>query len=1025
MLSISLFTIILLMDVAGTYCAITNGELMTTFASFTPRRTLLATTLASLLASFGAGAHAAPGNVVISQLYGASTNAGGQWSHDFVELFNRSDAAVQLNGLSLQYQSAAGTAWGAVTRLPDITLEPGQYFLVLGRAGSGSNSVGEGDYTNNGLDMSGTTGKVALVNGRDQMMVPEGTNLIDLVGFGTANRFEGAVAPGPSVVNSIQRLAQGCQDTDNNRDDFVAGPVEGPRSTRTPLAPCDGDGGPVLTPIVPSCPAALQVAQGSASSAQLSARDADSIVRGASIVAGAVPGISLADFVPSNSIGGNAQARLLVADTLAGGRYPVQVEFANTEGDVAQCTIDVAVAGTLSIPHIQGSGDTSPYVNSIQTTRGVITAKVDGGFFIQDAQGDGDPSTSDGIYVYGTDTTHAVGTLVSVTGQVVEFRPTGAARTYTELKDVTNITALGLGPAVMPTNITFPGTDLASVEGMLVRITNTLTVNGNGDLANRGELTLSNGRREQPTSRYPQGSPEAEELYRAHMANRIVLDDGLFRAPAAMPYLAEDGTVRAGDTIDNLTGVIDFGSTGASSGAGTGFKLQPTETPLIVRANERLPAPVLPEGVKVAAANVLNFFTTFTDGGDAWGKVRQGCTIGNSVSAGNCRGADNSAEFVRQRDKIVASLAALNADVVGLMEIQNNGDIAAQYLVDEINRVTAPGTYAVVPAPVALGTDAIRVAMIYKPSKLTLVGGALSDGHEVNNRPPMAQTFMAGNGGKFSVIANHLKSKGCGGASGGDVDQGYGQGCFDATRVLQARRLSEFFIPQVVAAAKDPDVLVLGDLNAYAFESPINHLTGAAGMVNVIERFVRPHAMPYSYVFNGLAGSLDHVLASSSLAPQVVGAAEWHNNADEPQDIDYNLEGTGTDVYRNNAYRASDHDPLVVSLNLAGSSADVTASSKIVIGGFSINRATGKTTGNVTITNTSDQPLRGPLHLVLQGLPSGITLDKPAGMHGGAPYITLPQAGLAPGATVTVATSFTNSAKRNFIYTPQMVSGAF
>lgn len=984
---------------------------MTTFATFTPRRTLLATLVAGLAA--GAPAHAA--DVVINQLYAHSHSTSSNFGHDFIELFNRGSAPVSLDGMRVQYQSANGSSWSSVTPLPAVTLAPGQYFLLRGARDQGKNPIENFDVQAPSFNMAGGTGKVAI---------SDGTRILDLIGYGSANLSEGAPAPSPTLEQSLQRAAAGCQDSDDNRADFVLAPVAGPRTTTSPLQAC-GDTGPAPKPIVLACPATVQVEQGRGGSALLSAIDGDAIVNRAGIVSGGVAGITLGGFTPAAAAGGKAEARLEIAATLAGGRYPVQVEFGNDAGETERCTVDVAVAGLLTIPQIQGSGDTSPYANTVQTARGVITAKVDGGFFIQDPQGDSDPTTSDGIYVYGLDTAHAVGTLVSVTGQVVEFRPNGAGRTYTEFKDVTNITALGAGPAIVPTNITLPGTDLASVEGMLVRFTNTLTVNGNGDLANRGELTLSNGRREQPTSRYPQGSAEAEALYREHMANRIVLDDGLFRAPAAMPYLAEDGTVRAGDTIDNLTGVIDFGSTGASSGASTGFKLQPTEAPVIVRANERPAAPVLPEGVKVAAANVLNFFTTFTNGGDAWGRSGQGCKLGDSTSAGNCRGADNAAEFVRQRDKIVASLAALNADVVGLMEIQNNGDIAAKYLVDEINRVTAPGTYAVVPAPVGLGTDAIRVAMIYKPSRLTLVGGALSDPHEINSRPPMAQTFMAGNGGKFSVIANHLKSKGCGGASGGDADQGYGQGCYDATRVQQAQRLTSFFIPQVVAAAKDPDVLVLGDLNSYAFERPINHLTGAAGMVNVIERFVRPHAMPYSYVFNGLAGSLDHVLASSSLAPQVVGASEWHNNADEPKDIDYNIESTGTDVYRKNAYRASDHDPLVVSLNLSGSFNDVTASSKIVIGGFSINRATGKTTGNVTITNTSARALAGPLHLVLQGLPDGITLDNPAGMHAGAPYLTLPQAAIAPGATVTVTTAFTNGAKRNFTYTPQLVSGAF
>lgn len=981
---------------------------MTTFASFTPRRTLLAT----LIAGMAATAPAVAADVVISQLYAHAQNGGGLLSHDFVELFNRSNAPVSLNGLRLQYQSATGSTWGNVTALPDVTLAPGQYYLVRGRVGGGSTQVSEFDLESS-IDMAGAGGKIGLT---------DGSNMVDLVGFGTANLSETAPAPAPSAVNSIQRAALGCQDTDNNRADFTAAPVVGPRTTRSPLNACEG-GGPVVQPIVPSCPATVQVEQGRGASALLSAIDGDAIVTRAAIVAGAVNGISLVGFTAAPNIGGKAEARLEIADSLAGGRYPVQVEFGNDAGDTASCTVNVAVAGVVTIPQIQGSGAASPYAGTVQTARGVITAKVGNGFFIQDAQGDGDPSTSDGIYVFGTTTNLPIGELVSVTGTIDEYRPSGANRTYTEFKDVTNVTGMGAGPAIAPLNIALLDTELANVEGMLVRFTRPLTVNGNRNLGDRGELILAEGRREQPTSRHPSGSAEAAALYAAHQRNQIVLDDGIFVAPPTIPYLAEDGTVRAGDTVHDLTGVVDYGSVG---GGGAGFKLQPTETPVFARTNPRLPAPSLPQGIKVAGANVLNFFTTFTNGADAWGRTGQGCTLGNSTVRSNCRGADNLAEFERQRDKIVAQLAALDADVVGLMEIQNNGDIAAQYLVDQINAVTAPGTYAVVPKPVALGTDAIRVAMIYKPAKLSLVGGALSDGHAVNNRPPMAQTFMAGNGGKFSVIANHLKSKGgCGGAGAGDTDPGNGEGCWDRTRTEQAQRLTSFFIPQVVAAAKDPDVLVLGDLNAYAFESPINHLTQQAGFVNLLERFVRPNDMPYSYVFNGLSGYLDHVLASSSLAPQVVGAAEWHANADEPETIDYNLGDTVQDPYRKNAYRASDHDPLVVSINVAPAFSDVTALSSIKVGGLSVNRVTGKYSGNVTITNTGDQPLSGPLHLVLQGLPDGVTLDNRSGLQGGAPYVTLPQATLAPGASITVGTTFTNAAKRAFTYTPQLISGSF
>jgi len=994
----------------------TNRETMSTFASFTPRRTLLA----ALLAGLSVTASAAPGDVVISQLYAHANNGGGQWSHDFVELFNRSGAAVNLNGMSLQYQSAGGSTWSTVAPLPDVTLQPGQYFLMVGKTGSGANLVGEGDATNGALDMAGAGGKIALARIRTALPAAGGASVVDLVGFGSANLFEGAAAPAPSVSNSIQRAVFGCQDTDNNRDDFSSAPVNGPRRTSSPIQSCSN--GPVVQPIVLTCPAAVQVTPGSASSALLSAVDGDSIVSRAAIVSNAVSGITLAGFTPAVAIGGKAEARLEIGAGLAGGRYPVQVEFGNDDGQSESCTVTVTVAGELTIPQIQGAAATSAYAGTVQSTRGVITARVGSGFFIQDANGDGDPSTSDGVFVYGANSSAAVGDLVRVTGTVTEYRPTGAPRTYTEFTNVSSVERLGAGPAITPTNIELPNLDLARFEGMLVRFSSPLTVNGNRNLGDRGELIMSYGRREVPTNRYAAGSAEALALHRENEANQITLDDGIFVAPTTIPYLAEDGTVRTGDTINDLTGVLDYGAWGS---AGPGFKLQPTVAPVINRSNERTPAPLLPAGIKVASANVLNFFTTFTNGGDAWGRTGQGCTIGNRTAASECRGADNMAEFVRQRDKIVLSLSQLDADVVGLMEIQNNDDTAVAYLVEQLNAATRPGTYAVVPKPAATGTDAIRVAMIYKPASLTLSGGALSDANSINNRPPMAQTFKAINGARFSVIVNHLKSKGgCSGAGAGDTDPGNGEGCWDRTRTNQAARLTSYFIAQVTAAAGDPDVLVIGDLNSYAMENPISHLK-QNGMVDLLERFVRPNGMPYSYVFDGLSGYLDHALASSSLAGQVLGAAEWHNNADEPETIDYNLNDTQQDPYRRNAYRASDHDPLVVSLGLSPAWADVTGSVKVAVSGFTVNRASGKYSGTVSITNTGSTALTGPLQLVLQGLPEGVTLDNRSGMQGGAPYLTLPQATLAPGAGITVSTTFTNAAKRSINYTPQLVSGSF
>ncbi|MET0267771.1 MAG: ExeM/NucH family extracellular endonuclease [Duganella sp.] len=995
------------------------------------RRTLIAAALqAASMATFSAHALAeAP--VVISQVYGGGGNSGATYKNDFIEIFNRSGAAVNIGGWSVQYASAAGTSWNP-TRVPANTvLAPGQYYLFQQAAGTGGTvDLPTADVIGT-VAMSGTSGKVALASSATALTgaQPSGPTLVDLFGY-NAGGFEGASGPGLSNTTAALRANGGCTDTDNNASDFTTG-APSPRNSASPLRQC---GVPVEPPIVPSCPASLSLAVGVGGSASLSATDADGVVNAAAVTAGAVAGISLQDFQAAPAAGGEATANLSVAASVAAGSYPVTIRFNNDQSQQAQCTVNVQIAApggvTRTIPQIQGSGNASPVAGTTQTTEGVVTAKVGSGFFIQDEQGDGDPLTSDAVFVYtpgaGAGAVQ-VGDRVRITATVTDYVPNGSNRAYTELTNATSIVRLAGGIAIAPTNITLPHPDLGQVEGMLVRFTNTLTVSQLQYLADRGEVTLSAGRLENPTNRYRPGTPEALALTAANARSQIILDDGIFVAPATIPYLGEDGSLRAGDTVSGLTGVIDFGAKG---GGGVAFKLQPTVAPVFSQDNPRPPAPVLAGGnVTVASANVLNYFTTFTNGGDHEGNTGRGCSIGSSApSRANCRGADNLNEFQRQSAKIVGELKALNADVVGLMEIQNDGDYSVQQLVDALNASIAPGTktYAVVPQPVTTGTDAIRVAMIYKPAALRLAGNALTDGDSINNRPPMAQTFVAPNGGKFSVIVNHLKSKGsCPSASSVDGDKNDGQSCWNATRVQQAQRLVNTFVPQVVAASGDARVLLIGDFNAYGHEDPIQAIVNQ-GFVNQLERFVRgAGAMPYSYVFNGEAGYLDHALASSALNAQVAGAAEWHNNADEPPVLDYNTDGKPEDKYTAAPYRASDHDPVVLSLNLAGAPVDVTASVRSVSSGLVLNRATGKWSGSVTVTNTGSSALSGPLQLKLSGLPAGVTLANASGSHAGAPYVSAGVASLAPGASVTIPLSFSKTGTAAISYTSTIYSGNF
>jgi predicted extracellular nuclease len=999
-------------------------------AAATPgRRTIIA---AALMAGLTAPAFAAS-PVVISQVYGGGGNSGATYKNDFIEIFNRSGAPVNVGGWSVQYASAAGSSW-QLTAIPAGTvLQAGQYLLIKEGAGTGGTVELPAAEATGGLALSGTTGKVALVNNSTALSgaSPSGATLVDLLGFGTAGAFEGAAGPGLSNTTAALRAAAGCTDTDNNASDFSAG-APNPRNTATALNAC---GAPSAPPIVATCPANLSLAFGIDGSADLSATDSDGIVNTAAITSAAVPGISLVNFLAASGIGANATASLSVAASVQAGTYPVVVTFGNDQAQQTVCAISVNVAApatlTHTIPQIQGDGETSPYAGTTQTTEGVVTAKVGSGFFIQDAAGDGNPLTSDGMFVYTTAAnsgTVQVGDKIRITGAVSDYAPVAGGHAYTELINISAIVKLGSGIAVTPTNIQLPHPNLGQVEGMLVRFTNPLTVSQLQFLGDRGEVTLSSGRLEIASNRYRAGTPEALALAAANQLNQIVLDDGIFVAPTTIPYLGADGSLRAGDTVSDLTGVVDFGAKG---GGGAGFKLQPTAAPVFSQDNPRTAPPALVAGnIKVASANVLNYFTTFTNGTDDQGNTNQGCALGASVAKSNCRGADNLNEFGRQTAKIVGELKAINADVYGLMEIQNSGEYTVTKLVDALNEAISPGTglktYAVVPKPAATGTDAIRVAMIYKPASLTLAGGALSDADAVNNRPPMAQTFVAANGAKFSLVVNHLKSKGsCPSGSGPDTDLGDSQSCWNATRIQQAQRLVNVFVPQVAAAAGDAKVLLIGDFNSYGYEDPIAAIT-ATGYVNQLERFVRGSgAMPYSFVFNGEAGYLDHALASAALSPQVVDAAEWHNNADEPPVLDYNTDGKVQDKYTAAPYRASDHDPVVISLNLQAPAADVSGSIRAISSGLVFARLTGQWGGTLAITNTSGAALTGPLQISLSGLPAGVTLVNATGNRSGVPYITANTGSLAPGATLTVPVTFTKTGTAAIGYTTKVYSGNF
>ncbi|MFB4307124.1 ExeM/NucH family extracellular endonuclease [Actinomadura sp. GTD37] len=523
------------------------------------------------------------------------------------------------------------------------------------------------------------------------------------------------------------------------------------------------------------------------------------------------------------------------------------------------------------IADVQGGGDASPLAGRTVRVEGVVTADFQRsdqlkGFFVQDPTPDRDPRTSDGIFVYSTREA-AVGDRVLVTGQAVEYNG------LTELSPVSAVDVCGTG-RIAPARVRLPLDGAAQrerYEGMLLRFQQRLTATEVYRLGRYGEATVSaGGRLFQPTDGH--GSTQAR-----NDARKLLVDDASnVQNPDAIPY-TDPRVLRIGDSAQGLTGVLDHGF--------GEYRLQPTETARFAPANPRPDRPARVGGdVRVASFNTLNWFTT-----------------------PGRRGADTAAEQERQLAKLAAALKGLNADVVGLMEVENNGDTAVGALVDRLNREAGAGTYAWVRHPYP-GTDEIHVALVYKPAKVTPVGAARSSQDPVFDRPPLVQAFRPASGGTaFTMIVNHFKSKGCGDAAGPDADQGDGQGCYNARRVAQAKAIGA-----IADGAENP--LVVGDLNAYAAEDPVKTLTGA-GLVSQTPRFVRPGDR-YSYVFDGQSGELDHALAGRSLSRRVTGATIWHVNSDEPVFLDYNTEFNPARFYRPDEFRSSDHDPVLLGLNL-------------------------------------------------------------------------------------------------------------
>ena len=837
---------------------------------------LIAAPLAAVPAFAVEASPAAAGSspVIINEAYLSGGSTGAAFKNKFVELYNTSDAPVSLDGWSLQYRSATGTGVpSSVVPLTGTIAAKGFHLLKGGSNGTVGLDLPAADTTATGFNPAIGGGTIVLAKQATAVTnlatgsVVEPANVADLLGYGSSLTFETLAATAPAGTGDVKSLNRSNGvDSNNNSADFSL------NATITPKAP-NGAAAPVDPPVDPG---------------------------------------------------------------------PVTPPAART------------------IAEIQGDGVASPLVGTSVVTRGKVTATFPtggfAGYYIQTPGTGGDltpanHTASDAIFVFSAATAGSVqiGDYVEVTGAVSEYFGMTQV-TVAAAADMKKLTEAA--PEVKATGFALPAEEAfrEALEGMLLTPQGPVTVTDNYSLNQYGEIGLAGGTTplEQPTAVAPFGSAEYTATVAANAARGIKLDDGAttnFLKDAGtkaleLPYLTTADPVRVGAPVTFKTNVVLNFANGS-------WKFQPLThlTPANAEAVQpasfgvttRTEAPAAVGGnLKIASFNVLNYFPTTGD-------QLTGCTYytdrdGNPITVrGGCdaRGAANAENLQRQQDKIVAAITKSGADVVSLMEIENsaqfgkNRDDALAKLVDALN-IATPGIWDYVRtpanAPPLADEDMIRTAFIFKKSAAEPVGESIIHNDTVafaNARKPLAQVFKpvgAADDKKFIAIANHFKSKGSA-ATPEDTDKG--QGASNLARTAQAQSLLAFSNELQTAKGTDK-VFLIGDFNAYAKEDPINVFT-AAGYVNQDEKARNADgSAKHSYLFGGLVGSLDHILASPGANAVVTGADIWNINSVESVALEYSRYNNNvTDYYAPDQFRASDHDPVVVGLDLPATPASV------------------------------------------------------------------------------------------------------
>jgi predicted extracellular nuclease len=913
-----------------------------------------------LLAS-PASANPAGTALVINEAYVNGGSSGASYLNKFVELYNPTSSAVSLVGDTLQYRAPTSTVvpTGAqVFTLTGSVAAHGHFLIMLPGNGSTTNPgapLPTPDLSTGGSVNPGAGGGTLFIAASATGVLPTDASVIDKIGWGTSNSPETAAPTGNSITLSYQRAANGT-DTDNNATDFqVALPT--PQN-----AASDGGGTGPVTVTNPG----TQTATAGTAITPLTLSASGGTAPYTWTATGLPAGLAIST---DGTISGTATAAGTSSVTATA------TDSASASGS-ATFTFQVSPAAPtiVAIAAIQGTNtDTSPLVGQTVTTQGVVTADYPtggfNGFYLETggaggtAAADATPGASDAVFVFGSISAAqvTVGESVQVTGTVSEFQ--GA----TEIGSPT-VTQLATAlPAVVPDQISWSdlGSDAAKEahEGELVAPQGAFTVSDNFDANFFGSFTLAAGDTplRQPTDVGTAGSAQAQAAVADNAARMVTLDDGSslnFNNSAnkstPLPWLTLTNPVRVGSAVTFHQNVIlefrfslwnfqpvhpvtDDGSTVAT--------FSDTRT-----ANEQ-PAAV-GGGIRLATFNVQNYFPTT---GEAYVAAGLGtCTYftdrqGNRIAVNTCTGTDGSpgprgaadaVNFTRQQDKIVVGINRLGASIVSLEEVENSAkfgqsrDAALAHLVDALNTAAGANVWAYAPSPsdanlpALADQDVIRTAFIYKAADVTPVGASIVLSNDSGPgqpfsiaREPLAQGFMkvgATSHDTFLVVANHLKSKGPGtplypGDEEDTSSPAVDQGAYNATRVREVQDVNTF-ANQVASNLGTNRIFLLGDFNAYTHEDPMQTLyaDGYTDLGSTLD------PTEWTYSFNSLEGSLDHVLANPAALAMVTGADVWQINAQEAVAYNYSRYNYNATLLFDGTepFAASDHDPVVVGLNL-------------------------------------------------------------------------------------------------------------